>query len=384
MKANFEKTKHRPYLIWDLALRLFHIALIVTVAILLLTGFFGNADTRPIHGYAGYGLVCLLFFRLLWGFIGGFYSRFQTWHLSLKEGINYLKLLFQAKASSYAGHNPAGSWMVVALLGLLFLLCLSGTILWAGIEMGGPLRHWIGFNTSHSFKAWHEYLAWALVISVTLHIVAVLYENFYLKHRLIMSMITGYKIIDEERIKQSDVLSNSQIIQRGLIGFAGIGLLIGLINWHLGSLPARGWYDVTKDQHFQDYRLACGECHMAYHPSLHSEDSWQILMNNLDSHFGEDASLALAKKEAILAWLAKNNASHFDTKLSAWFGLAKNSQDTAGDNRITDLQIWKRLHKDLPTELFKRSSIRSSSNCLACHQDAESGLFLGGAIHIPN
>src|SRR3990172_1957361 len=39
------------------------------------------------------------------------------------------------------------------------------------------------------------------------------------------------------------------------------------------------------------YQMECGSCHVAYSPGHLPETSWRTIMNNLDRHYGEDASI---------------------------------------------------------------------------------------------
>lgn len=56
--------------VWDLPLRLFHWLLLVAVAAAFYT-IWGKSD-RSLHMLAGYSVLGLLLFRLVWGFIGGY------------------------------------------------------------------------------------------------------------------------------------------------------------------------------------------------------------------------------------------------------------------------------------------------------------------------
>ena len=80
MKENLRNKK-----IWDLPLRLFHISLI-----LLVIGSISSAKMNmlDIHQYFGVALLGLVFFRILWGFCGTYYSRFKTFNLSIIDELS--------------------------------------------------------------------------------------------------------------------------------------------------------------------------------------------------------------------------------------------------------------------------------------------------------
>ena len=63
--------------VWDLPIRLFHWALAVTVLTAVVTGLLGG-DAPELHMHAGYVIVVLVAFRLLWGFLGSTYARFES------------------------------------------------------------------------------------------------------------------------------------------------------------------------------------------------------------------------------------------------------------------------------------------------------------------
>jgi hypothetical protein len=156
---------------------------------------------------------------------------------------------------------------------------------------------------------------------------------------------------------------------------AGIGLAVALgLGW-LGRQPVPGVPGLAPDPL---YRVECGACHWAYHPSLLPAESWRLMMAGLDDHFGEDASLSPAKAAAILAWLTDHDAGSWDT-------LAANRLRTVDHTqpfRITATPFWIKRHRDIPRAVFKAIK-GGAGNCLACHGDADSGRFSFRTIDIP-
>ena len=63
--------------VWDLPTRLFHWSLVVCVVTLIVTGNIGG-NLMTWHMRAGYGVLVLLLFRLVWGVVGGHWTRFAT------------------------------------------------------------------------------------------------------------------------------------------------------------------------------------------------------------------------------------------------------------------------------------------------------------------
>ena len=61
--------------VWDLPTRLFHWSLVSCVATALITGYITPEWWMGLHLAAGYAIVALLVFRLVWAFFGSQYSR---------------------------------------------------------------------------------------------------------------------------------------------------------------------------------------------------------------------------------------------------------------------------------------------------------------------
>ncbi|HFC04949.1 MAG TPA: hypothetical protein ENJ55_04520, partial [Rhizobiales bacterium] len=123
----------------------------------------------------------------------------------------------------------------------------------------------------------------------------------------------------------------------------------------------------------------CGDCHMAYHPSLLPASSWIKLMAGLDDHFGEDASLDAVTVRNITDFLTRYSSEHWDSEA------ANNLRVVSARDplRITGAPYWLRRHKEIAPAVFKQKNIGSKANCAACHSDAASGHFDDEKIAIP-
>ncbi|WP_247890059.1 diheme cytochrome c [Azospirillum brasilense] len=105
-------------------------------------------------------------------------------------------------------------------------------------------------------------------------------------------------------------------------------------------------------------RKECGECHMAFQPGLLPAGSWTRIMDGLDDHFGEKASLPPGPAAEVRAYLTGNAAERGDPTLL----------------RITEQRWWLREHRFRP-EVWLRKDVLSKANCEACHRDAARGLY---------
>ena len=76
--------------VWDLPTRLFHWLLAACVIGLVVTGSVGG-NWMNGHLRLGYAVLTLLLFRLVWGFIGGHWSRFGSFIYAPSSVIAYLR-----------------------------------------------------------------------------------------------------------------------------------------------------------------------------------------------------------------------------------------------------------------------------------------------------
>src|SRR3954470_6752084 len=86
---NEVKMPHRVR-VWDLPTRLFHWLLVACVVLLVITGYVGG-DAMQWHARFGYTVLTLLLFRIVWGFIGGHWSRFRSFLYTPSSVIAYLR-----------------------------------------------------------------------------------------------------------------------------------------------------------------------------------------------------------------------------------------------------------------------------------------------------
>jgi len=83
-------SRPRRVRVWDLPTRLFHWSLVASVAGLVVTGYIGGA-MMYWHARLGYAVLALLLFRIVWGFVGGKWSRFTSFMYSPRRVVRYLR-----------------------------------------------------------------------------------------------------------------------------------------------------------------------------------------------------------------------------------------------------------------------------------------------------
>jgi cytochrome b len=358
---------NKPLVVWDLPLRFFHWLMVLTVTIAAVTGYFFEEWWLDVHVYAGYVLACLLVFRLIWGFIGSYYSRFHTFPLSADNLFKHLKDLLKGKSKQHTGHNPVGAWMIVVILTTLISIVVTGFLVWGGQENNGPLASVVGYQAGEWSEDIHEVLAGILMTVIGIHILGVLVETVIFKHPLIKAMITGRK----EGVSHAGKPASTW---HTVVGFVIILSVGGAFSYWI-SATAQTPLAMSSNA---TYQQECGDCHPAYHPSLRTQNNWQMIMTNLSDHYGEDASLDGAVHSEISDFLNLQNASSFDTEVAHKIG----RHDTQS-LRMTDTRYWQKKHDELDAKDFSHPSIGSKVNCNACHKDANSGRFDDDQIKLP-
>jgi len=176
--------------IWDLPTRLFHWLLVAAVVGLFVTGKTGG-DAMSWHGRLGYAVLALLLFRLVWGVIGGRWSRFASFMPTPARLLRYLR--GQPLPQDTAGHNPLGAFSVLALLLLLAAQAGSGLFADDDISFSGPLAGMVLPALVKTLTRLHRTAGqWLLIALVTLHVLSIL---VYLARgkNLIGPMIRGDK-----------------------------------------------------------------------------------------------------------------------------------------------------------------------------------------------
>ena len=180
--------------VWDLPIRLFHWTLVAGFASAYLTAKYRMGE---IHTLIGYALCVLLAARILWGFTGSRYSRFNSFIFSPGETVAYMRSMFgKHPARHYFGHNPAGALMVFALLALLGLIFAAGLATLAVIDFEGPLlvlAHNVSDDASYAIREFHEFLSNVALALIALHLMGVVGGSILHGENLVRAMITGKK-----------------------------------------------------------------------------------------------------------------------------------------------------------------------------------------------
>lgn len=213
--------------IWDAPTRIFHWALVVCFVGLVTTAQIGGAAMQW-HFRLGYSVLCLLLFRLVWGFIGGYWSRFDTFVFGPRQVIAYLS--GRSGHQESVGHNPMGAWSVFAMLGLLLLQVGSGLMSDDEIAAAGPLARFVSSAWVNNATYYHKNIGKVVLLAlVALHLSAIVFYFFKKHDNLAKAMLTGNKMLPVE-VRESDDGSDRRVLALAIFG-ALVTLVSALVSW---------------------------------------------------------------------------------------------------------------------------------------------------------
>lgn len=179
--------------LWDPLLRGFHWLLAAAVITAWLLGKFGPLN-MTLHFWAGYFVIGLLAFRLIWGFVGPAPARFSHFIRGPGAVSDYTRHLFSREPSYWPGHNPLGALSVIALLAVLAAQVSTGLISDPDDFINvGPLASYVSSATRTKAVAWHHLGAAVILILVVLHVAVILFYRVWKREDLVRPMITGWK-----------------------------------------------------------------------------------------------------------------------------------------------------------------------------------------------
>ncbi len=142
--------------------------------------------------------------------------------------------------------------------------------------------------------------------------------------------------------------------------------------------PQPGVAPVENKQYVEE----CGSCHMAYPPGLLPAESWRAIMAGLDDHFGDNAQLEEPASRALTGYLVANSADESPYRRSR--KVMRSLPLSSAPLRITELPYFRHEHDEIPPRLVTENpDVGSLSNCVACHQGVDHGLFSERDINIP-
>lgn len=185
----------RSVRVWDLPTRLFHWLLAACVTGSVVSAKLGAA-AQIWHMRLGYVVCALLAFRLLWGVVGGHWSRFASFAYGPATLLRYLRAAPDGRSAVDAGHTPLGALSVFALLAVLAAQVGTGLFVDDEIATTGPLNRFVSGTTGLALTHWHKAWGQWLVLSlVALHLGAIVYHVKAKQRTLVGPMLSGDKLL---------------------------------------------------------------------------------------------------------------------------------------------------------------------------------------------
>lgn len=175
-------------LVYDLPSRFFHwlFAALFTFAFLIAKTVDDESRFFTYHMLAGLLLTFIVSLRIVWGFFGTRYSRFNSFALLPKDLITYFKGIFSKNKQKWPGHNPASSWAAVIMIFLSLGLGITGYLMAGGQK--------------EAFEDIHEVIANGFLIVVLMHISGVILHTIRYRDGIALSMVNGTKSeVDESK-----------------------------------------------------------------------------------------------------------------------------------------------------------------------------------------
>ncbi|MDQ6993764.1 MAG: cytochrome b/b6 domain-containing protein [Mariprofundus sp.] len=230
----------KQHAVWDLPTRIFHWVNFITVVGLIFMGLLmlyardlgissidAKISLKTIHVLIGYLFALNLIWRLVWGFVGGRYSRWSNivpgrgFMTTLKH---YLASIKSGEPQQFLGHNPMGRMAVVVLMLLMMTLAVTGLvragtdiyyppfgsfvaeyIALPNVEPGSlkpydkskvdPARFQELKSFKHIYGEIHLYTAYALMLMISFHIAAVVRMEVKEGGSLVSAMFNGRKVL---------------------------------------------------------------------------------------------------------------------------------------------------------------------------------------------
>lgn len=216
--------------VWDLPTRLFHWLLAICVVLLVATAY---AGAMQWHARAGLAVLALLLFRIVWGFIGGRWSRFASFLYAPRSLAAYLR--GQAHPDHLVGHNPLGAASVFAMLLVLLAQVATGLVSDDEIAFQGPLNRFVSSANGLAATWYHRQVGqWLVIALVLLHVAAIAWYVLRKRQVLVRPMVVGDKEVTAATTPSRDDAASR------VMALVVLGACSAAVWWvvRLGSAPA--------------------------------------------------------------------------------------------------------------------------------------------------
>lgn len=216
--------------VWEVPVRATHWLIVLSIAVLSVTGFYigypfitvsGPAGQRfvmgwmkVIHMWAAWVFMGAVLVRIIWMFTGNKYAHWDKFipvHRSRVRGLwptirFYLFAL--RKPPGFVGHNPVAGLTYVLVFGLYFLAIATGLVMYGvSADVGSPLR-WFGswaplFGGLQIARWIHHVVMWLLLGFAVHHVYSSVLTSTVEANGTVESIFSGYKFVPREDLQYS-------------------------------------------------------------------------------------------------------------------------------------------------------------------------------------
>ena len=231
----------RSVAVWDLPTRLFHWGLVLTVLSTWPSFTYAERLGDPTlrwHRYNGYAILILITFRIIWGFVGSSTARWTSFVRWPWDAARYGIDLLRGANRKFLGHNPLGTYMVLALLVVVTGQAIIGLVVTEHNDTTwGPLYNLVSEDLGKRLRHWHVAgLYWMILPLAALHIVANSLYGLMKRDPLIRAMVTGHKPADDYEDADEAGLVRRPFSRAGVVLLLSAAIVFGAIML-LGGKP---------------------------------------------------------------------------------------------------------------------------------------------------
>jgi cytochrome b len=168
--------------VWDRLVRVLHWTLVASVTLGWLSTIALLSAIGFTHQGAGYVALAVVLVRIAWGFGTSRYARFAQFVRGPRATLAYTRAVAARREPRHLGHNPLGAWMVLALMGCVIGLALTGWLYTTDRFFG-----------DETVDVIHQVLAWALLVLIGMHLAGVIFTSLRHRENLVRAMFDGKK-----------------------------------------------------------------------------------------------------------------------------------------------------------------------------------------------
>lgn len=231
------KTKNfKRVLVWELPVRVFHWLNVLSIIVLIVTGFIianppaimSNQEATNLHffGYirfihfvAAYVFVFVMALRIYWLYVGNRFASWRAfwpfrktfwrnfWHV-IKIDILLQNEEVEDVTKISIGHNSVAKVSYIAMFFIALIMVITGFGLYAGMSTWWfpKMFDWVipFFGGDYLVRTIHHVSMWFFIFFAMVHVYLVLYHDWLEGRGEVSSMFGGYKFVREDRLREED------------------------------------------------------------------------------------------------------------------------------------------------------------------------------------